>query len=234
MKSSSIFKHWQLFLRFRTVNWCLTYGTCITHTLLNTPKSTRPGEARKPKFLTPLYRVRAKLRIKVAEKQQNSCVRERGGEEGGERGGRGERGGEGGREEGEGGGGERRGGREGGRRGERRGGEGGREGGGERRGREERRGGREEGWREGWRGEGREGGRERDKEGGVESGNGNQHKDNLVPIFLTVFQVRAWFQNEDPSSKLKSTPPIGAPKAAATPAAAPLDTKSRLSLKETT
>ena len=46
----------------------------------------------------------------------------------------------------------------------------------------------------------------------------------------TVLQVRAWFQKDAPSSKLKSTPPIGAPKAAATPAAAPLDTKSRLSL----
>ena len=40
-------------------------------------------------------------------------------------------------------------------------------------------------------------------------------------IKLTVFQVRAWFQKELPSSKLKSTPPSGAPKAADTPAAAP-------------
>ena len=48
--------------------------------------------------------------------------------------------------------------------------------------------------------------------------------------YLTVLQVRAWFQKEDPSSKLNNTPPMGAPKAAATPAAAPLDTKSRLSL----
>ena len=30
----------------------------------------------------------------------------------------------------------------------------------------------------------------------------------------TVLQVRPWFQNEDPSSKLKSTPPMGAPNAA--------------------
>ena len=49
---------------------------------------------------------------------------------------------------------------------------------------------------------------------------------------LTVLHVRPWFQNDDPSSKLKSTPPMGAPKAAATPAAAPLDTKSRLSLQK--
>ncbi len=32
---------------------------------------------------------------------------------------------------------------------------------------------------------------------------------------LTVLQVRDWFQNEEPSSKLKSTPPMGAPNAAA-------------------
>ena len=53
---------------------------------------------------------------------------------------------------------------------------------------------------------------------------------NLVTGRLTVLQVRAWFQKDDPSSRLNSTPPMGAPKAAATPAAAPLDTKSRLSL----
>lgn len=47
----------------------------------------------------------------------------------------------------------------------------------------------------------------------------------------TTFQVRAWFQKEEPSSRLKSVPPMGAPKAAATPAAAPADTKSLLSLK---
>ena len=47
----------------------------------------------------------------------------------------------------------------------------------------------------------------------------------------TVLQVRGWFQNEEPPSKLKSTPPSGAPKAAATPAAAPLDAKSLLYLQ---
>ena len=31
---------------------------------------------------------------------------------------------------------------------------------------------------------------------------------------LTDFQVRAWFQKEDPSSRLNKTPPIGAPNAA--------------------
>ena len=31
---------------------------------------------------------------------------------------------------------------------------------------------------------------------------------------LTDLQVRDWFQNEDPSSKLNSTPPMGAPNAA--------------------
>ena len=46
----------------------------------------------------------------------------------------------------------------------------------------------------------------------------------------TIFQVRAWFQKLAPSSKLKRTPPTGAPKAAATPAAAPPDTKSRFSV----
>jgi len=48
---------------------------------------------------------------------------------------------------------------------------------------------------------------------------------------LTTFHVSPWFQKEEPSSKLKRVPPIGAPKAAATPAAAPADTKSLLSLK---
>lgn len=52
-----------------------------------------------------------------------------------------------------------------------------------------------------------------------------------IKMLHTTFQVRAWFQNEEPSSKLKRVPPIGAPKAAATPAAAPADTKSRLSLR---
>lgn len=42
-------------------------------------------------------------------------------------------------------------------------------------------------------------------------------------------QVRATLRKEDPSSREKSTPPTGAPKAAATPAAAPADTKSRFS-----
>ena len=48
---------------------------------------------------------------------------------------------------------------------------------------------------------------------------------------LTNRQVRFWFQKLEPSSRAKSTPPIGAPKAAATPAAAPAETKSRFSLK---
>mmetsp|Transcript_3433 Transcript_3433/g.11255 ORF Transcript_3433/g.11255 Transcript_3433/m.11255 type:complete len:250 (+) Transcript_3433:1251-2000(+) len=44
-----------------------------------------------------------------------------------------------------------------------------------------------------------------------------------------VRHVNAWFQKDDPSSREKRTPPTGAPKAAATPAAAPPDTKSRFS-----
>ena len=52
----------------------------------------------------------------------------------------------------------------------------------------------------------------------------------VVKVIHTVLQVRAWFQNEDPPSKLNNTPPKGAPKAAATPAAAPLEAKSRLYL----
>ena len=52
----------------------------------------------------------------------------------------------------------------------------------------------------------------------------------LILVPLTVLHVRDWFQNEEPSSKLKRTPPMGAPNAAATPAAAPEETKSRLSL----
>ncbi len=52
----------------------------------------------------------------------------------------------------------------------------------------------------------------------------------LISVPLTVLQVRDWFQNEEPPSKLKRTPPMGAPNAAATPAAAPEETKSRLSL----
>lgn len=47
---------------------------------------------------------------------------------------------------------------------------------------------------------------------------------------LTTFHVSPWFQKDEPSSRLNKVPPIGAPKAAATPAAAPADTKSRLSL----
>ena len=42
-------------------------------------------------------------------------------------------------------------------------------------------------------------------------------------------QVSFVDQKEDPSSNANSTPPIGAPKAAATPAAAPHATKSRFS-----
>ena len=49
-------------------------------------------------------------------------------------------------------------------------------------------------------------------------------------VIRTVLQVRAWFQNEAPPSKLNNTPPRGAPNAAATPAAAPLEAKSRLYL----
>ena len=33
-------------------------------------------------------------------------------------------------------------------------------------------------------------------------------------IFLTVLQVKDWFQNEEPSSRLNKTPPMGAPNAA--------------------
>lgn len=43
-------------------------------------------------------------------------------------------------------------------------------------------------------------------------------------------QVNCWFQKLAPSSSENNTPPIGAPKAAATPAAAPEDTKSRFSV----
>lgn len=49
---------------------------------------------------------------------------------------------------------------------------------------------------------------------------------------LTTFHVSPWFQKDEPSSRLNKVPPMGAPKAAATPAAAPADTKSRLSLRE--
>ena len=45
--------------------------------------------------------------------------------------------------------------------------------------------------------------------------------------------VRPWFQKLAPSSKLNKTPPTGAPNAAATPAAAPPDTKSLFSFEET-
>lgn len=41
----------------------------------------------------------------------------------------------------------------------------------------------------------------------------------------TILHVSAWFQNEAPSSIAKSTPPMGAPKAAATPAAAPRESR---------
>ena len=47
---------------------------------------------------------------------------------------------------------------------------------------------------------------------------------------LTILHVRAWFQKLAPSSRLNRTPPIGAPNAADTPAAAPPDTKSRFSV----
>ena len=43
-------------------------------------------------------------------------------------------------------------------------------------------------------------------------------------------QVRLWFQKLAPSSSANRTPPTGDPKAAATPAAAPPDTKSRFYL----
>lgn len=48
---------------------------------------------------------------------------------------------------------------------------------------------------------------------------------------LTTLHVSPWFQKDEPSSRLNRVPPMGAPKAAATPAAAPADTKSRLSLR---
>lgn len=62
---------------------------------------------------------------------------------------------------------------------------------------------------------------------------GKQHTVTLAELQnpRTTFQVRAWFQKEEPSSRLNRVPPIGAPKAAATPAAAPAETKSRLSLR---
>ena len=41
--------------------------------------------------------------------------------------------------------------------------------------------------------------------------------------------VNGWFQKLEPSSRLKRTPPNGAPNAADTPAAAPADTNSRFS-----
>lgn len=50
-------------------------------------------------------------------------------------------------------------------------------------------------------------------------------------VLLTTFHVSPWFQKDEPSSRLNKVPPMGAPKAAATPAAAPADTKSRLSLR---
>ena len=37
----------------------------------------------------------------------------------------------------------------------------------------------------------------------------------FIAYVLTLLQVRAWFQKELPSSRLNKTPPIGAPKAAA-------------------
>lgn len=46
----------------------------VWFTLLKTPKSTRPGEPRKPNpvLFIPLYMETKKLRMKVAEKQQKS------------------------------------------------------------------------------------------------------------------------------------------------------------------
>ena len=44
---------------------------------------------------------------------------------------------------------------------------------------------------------------------------------------LTIRHVSDWFQKLAPSSKAKRTPPIGAPNAADTPAAAPQAMKSR-------
>lgn len=52
-----------------------------------------------------------------------------------------------------------------------------------------------------------------------------------LQVLLTTFHVSPWFQKDEPSSRLNRVPPMGAPKAAATPAAAPADTKSRLSLR---
>jgi hypothetical protein len=45
----------------------------------------------------------------------------------------------------------------------------------------------------------------------------------------SVRHVSVWFQKDAPSSKTNKTPPIGAPNAEATPAAAPQATKSRFS-----
>lgn len=53
----------------------------------------------------------------------------------------------------------------------------------------------------------------------------------FLKVLLTTFHVSPWFQKDEPSSRLNKVPPMGAPKAAATPAAAPADTKSRLSLR---
>lgn len=54
---------------------------------------------------------------------------------------------------------------------------------------------------------------------------------SLRKALLTTLHVSHWFQKDEPSSRLNRVPPMGAPKAAATPAAAPADTKSRLSLR---
>ena len=61
-----------------------------------------------------------------------------------------------------------------------------------------------------------------------------KHHDIFLVLITrhTILQVKAWFQKLAPSSKLKRTPPTGAPKAADTPAAAPPDTKSLFSVSD--
>jgi len=50
-----------------------------------------------------------------------------------------------------------------------------------------------------------------------------------IAVAQSVFHSSWLAKNVDASSKEKSTPPTGAPKAAANPAAAPIDIRSRLS-----
>ena len=96
--------------------------------------------------------------------------------------------------------------------------------------RRSKRAGRGRGRREG-EGEGGGRGRETEGEGGEGDGVGEDEGEReergscgslifstkFIQVELslsTVLQVSPWFQNEDPSSRLNSTPPIGAPNAA--------------------